>query len=81
MSPDQDLRLTCIELAQDFAEKERTIEGSVPMSRKDIVDHARRYYRFILGKDERVTSAQISPPHRVVARIRQGVYEQEYEED
>ena len=81
MSPDQDLRLTCYELALDYAEKVMSIDGTPPLSEADIRKYARNAYRWVLGKDDKVTSAQIPAPHRVVARIRQGIYEQQYEDE
>lgn len=50
------------------------------MSRKDIKRFAYELYRFIAGRDCPVTSAQISPPHRVIARIRQDTWESPTEE-
>ena len=69
MNPDQDLRLTCIELAQEL--------HGVDDGYLAIVKTARRYYQFICGKDGTVKSAQISPPHRVIARIRRETFEDE----
>lgn len=75
MTPDQDLRLTCVELALEYASRE-----DVDIGMDGIKKFAYKLYRFIAGKDCPVVSAQIRPPHRVIARIRQDTWESSTEE-
>lgn len=75
MTPDQDLRLTCVELALEYASRE-----DVDIGMDGIKKFAYKLYRFIAGRDCPVMSAQISPPHRVVARIRRETFDDTVEE-
>jgi hypothetical protein len=65
MTPDQDLRMSCVELAQD-------VLGGDSLS-NEVVARARAYYRFITAQGEKailkLVTNEIPAKHRILAEL------------
>jgi hypothetical protein len=65
MTPDQDLRMSCVELAQD-------VLGGDGLS-NEVVARARAYYRFIVAHGEKgvltLVTDEIPVKHRILAEV------------